>query len=117
MRKGALLVLLSALVFAGYVFYSLLGVEPVKVEQSRMVRSGDRILVEGELRNTGEDIGAIDVEVRYFDRSGHSIARDNVAISSLKHGDTAKFRSVPRRLEGAAEFSIYLNHGRNPYGN
>jgi hypothetical protein len=116
-RRGAILVLVGSLLFVAYVFYSLFGVEPVKVAQSRMVRSGDQVFVEGELHNTGEDVGAIDVEVRYFDRSGHSLARDDVAIGSLKSGAGAKFKSVPRHLVDAAEFSIYLNHGRNPYGN
>ena len=117
MRRGAILVLVGSLLFVAYVFYSLMGVEPVKVAQSRMVHSGDQVFVEGELQNTGADIGAIDVEVRYFDSGGHSLARDNVTISSLKSGAGAKFKSVPRHLDEAAEFSIYLNHGRNPYGN
>jgi hypothetical protein len=117
MRRSAILILAGSILFAGYVFYSLLGVEPVKVAQSRLVHSGDQVFVEGELRNTGEDVGAIDVEVRYFDRGGHSLASDKVQVGSLKSGAAAKFRSAPRHLDDAAEFSIYLNHGRNPYGN
>ena len=108
---------IGALGFVGYVFYALLGVEPVKVAHSRMVRSGNQVFVEGELRNAGKDTGPLDVEVRYFDRSGHSLAKDDVAIDGLKAGGVANFRSVPRQLDEAAEFSIYLNHGRNPYGN
>ena len=117
MRRGAMLVTIGALAFAGYVFYALLGVEPVKVAHSRMVRSGQQVFVEGELRNTGEDTGPLEVEVRYFDRGGHSLGKDEVAIDGLKGGGVANFRSAPRQLEEAVDFSIYLNHGRNPYGN
>ena len=112
-----MLVTIGALAFVGYVFYALLGVEPVKVAHSRMVRSGTQVFVEGELRNTGKDTGPMDVEVRYFDRGGRSLAEDEVAIDGLKSGGVASFRSAPRQLDEAAEFSIYLNHGRNPYGN
>ncbi len=117
MRTGALIVLLGALCFAGYVFYSLLGVEPVKVKEARLVRGGDRVLVEGDLRNTGDDTGPIQVEVRYFDRDGHSIGKEIVSIDGLHRGATAHFKTPPRPNQGIADFSIYLNHGRNPYGN
>jgi len=117
MRKGAFIVLLGAICFAAYVFYSLTGVEPVKVADTRLVRSGDRVSVEGEVRNTGEDTGPLQLEVRYFDRNGHSIGKDVVSMDGLRHGDAAHFRSSARPDDGVADFSIYLNHGRNPYGN
>lgn len=117
MKKGAILVLLGALCFAAYVFYSLLGVEPVKVAATRLIRSGDSVSVEGEVRNTGEATGPIEVEVRYFDRNGHSLGKDTVSVDGMSSGAAAHFKSPPRQMEGVADFSIYLNHGRNPYGN
>jgi len=117
MRKGTIIVLLGALCFAGYVFYSSAGAEPVKVGDTRLVRSGDRVLVEGEVRNTGDDTGPLQIEVRYFDRDGHSIGKDVVSIDGLRRGAAAPFKSSPRPDDGVADFSIYLNHGRNPYGN
>jgi hypothetical protein len=117
MRKATIVVVLGALCFAGYVFYSLVGAEPVKVTDTRLVRSGNEVLVEGEVRNTGDDTGPIDVEVRYFDRDGHSIGKDVVSMDGLRHGAAAHFKSSPRPDNGVADFSIYLNHGRNPYGN
>ena len=42
MRKGGVILLLGALCFAAYVLYSLTGVEPVKVADTRLVRSGNR---------------------------------------------------------------------------
>jgi len=117
MRKGAIIVLLAALCFGAYVLYSLTGVEPVKVAGTRLIRSGDRVSVEGDLRNTGDDTGPLQLEVRYFDRDGHSIGKDVVSMEGLHHGAATHFKSSPRHDDGVADFSIYLNHGRNPYGN
>ena len=117
MRKSAITILLVALCFAAYVFYSLIGVEPVKVADTRLVRSGDRVSVEGEVRNTGDDTGPLQLEVHYFDRDGHSIGKDVVSMDGLRHGAAAHFKSSTRPDDGVADFSIYLNHGRNPYGN
>ena len=117
MRKGAIIVLLAALFFAAYVLYSLTGVEPVKVADTRLIRSGDRVSVEGEVRNTGDDTGPLELEVRYFDHDGHSIGKDVVSMDGLRHGAATHFKSSPRHDDGVADFSIYLNHGRNPYGN
>jgi hypothetical protein len=117
MRKGATIVLLVALCFGAYVFYALLGVEPIKVAGSRLIRSGDEVSVEGDLHNTGGDAGPIDVEVRYYDRSGHALGTDKVAVDGLRSGAESHFKSTPRKVDGVADFSIYLSHGRNPYGN
>src|ERR1700688_4842665 len=117
MRKSAITVLLVALCFVAYVFYSLTGVEPVKVADSRLVRSGNRVSVEGEGRNTGDDTGPLQLEVRYFDRDGHSIGKDVVSMDGLRHGAATHFKSSARPDDGVADFSLYLNHGRNPYGN
>jgi hypothetical protein len=117
MRKSAIVVLVAALCFAAYIFYSLTGVEPVKVAGSRLVRSGDRVSVEGEVRNTGDDTGPLELEVRYFDRNGHALGKDVVSMGRLRHGAASHFKSSPRPDDGVADFSIYLNHGRNPYGN
>ncbi|MGA7873814.1 MAG: FxLYD domain-containing protein [Candidatus Binatus sp.] len=117
MRKGALIVLLGGLCFAGYVFYSLVSTEPVKVADTRMVRSGGQVSVEGEVRNTGNDTGPFQVEIHYFDRDGRASGKDVVSIDGLRGGAVTHFRSSPRPDLGVADFSIYLNHGRNPYGN
>ena len=117
MRRGAIIVPLIALCFCAYVLYSLFGVEPIKVAGSRLIRSGDEVSVEGDLRNTGADAGPIEVEVRYFDRGGHAIGTDKVAVDRLRSGAESHFKSTPRKDDGVADFSIYLNHGRNPYGN
>ena len=117
MRKGAIIVLLAAIGFGAYVFFALVTVEPIKVAGTHLIRSGDEVSVEGELHNTGADAGPIEVEVRYYDRSGRAIGNDKVAVEGLRSGAESRFQSARRRLDGVADFSIYLNHGRNPYGN
>ena len=72
--------------------------------------------VEGEVRNTGDDTGPLQVEVHYFDRDGRSIGQDVVSMDGLRHGATVHFKRPPRADDDVADFSIYLNHGRNPYG-
>src|SRR5579862_7192320 len=117
MRKGAIIVLLAAIGFGVYVFFALVTVEPIKVAGTHLIRSGDEVSVEGELRNTGADAGPIEVEVRYYDRGGRSIGNDKVSVGELRGGAGSHFQSARRKLDGVADFSIYLNHGRNPYGN
>lgn len=117
MRKGAIIVVLAAVGFALYVFFSLASVEPIKVADTHLIRSGDEVSVEGDLHNTGGDAGPLEIEVRYYDRSGHAIGNDKVTLEGLRSGAQSHFRSTNRKLDGVADFSIYLNHGRNPYGN
>ena len=95
MRKGAIIILLAALCFAAYVLYSLTGVEPVKVGDTRLIRSGNEVSVEGDVRNTGDDTGPLQVEVRYFDRDGHSIGKDVVSMDGLRRGATMGSRTFP----------------------
>jgi len=97
MRKSAIVVLLGALCFAGYVFYSLIGAEPVKVGDTRLVRSGDQVSVEGVVRNTGDDTGPIQVEVHYFDRDGHAVGKDVVSVDGLHRGAAARSEKKMKR--------------------
>jgi hypothetical protein len=73
--------------------------------------------VEGQVRNTGDASGPVEVEVRYFDANGHGIGKDTVSIGSMRRDAATTFKSPARQLDGVADFSIYLNHGKNPYGN
>ncbi|HEY6417489.1 MAG TPA: FxLYD domain-containing protein [Candidatus Binataceae bacterium] len=117
MRKGTLLILLGATAFVGLVFYLLANVEPVKVVASRLETKGASVVVQGEIKNTGPDVGPIDLDIRFYDRGGRNLGEDKVQVGGLKSGAAAKFSSRPLELSGATGFSIYLNHGRNPYGN
>jgi hypothetical protein len=117
MRKSSVIILLGAAAFAGWVFYSLDRVEPIHVVASHLEHQGADVFVAGKLENDGPNQGPVDVEVRYYDKSGRTLGSDKVAVGPLKRGAAASFRSPARAIDGVADYSIYLNHGRNPYGN
>jgi hypothetical protein len=116
MRRSTIIVLIVVVGFVSWMFFALLHAEPVKVT-SRLERSGDTVSVEGELVNSGDASGPVTVEVRYYNESGATIARDTLNLRALAKGGSEGFQSPSRSLPGVASYSIYLNHGRNPYGN
>ena len=109
--------LASALAFVGFVFYSLISVEPVKVVQSHLERDGNHVFVTGQVRNTADRARAIELEVHYFDRNGRALGQDTLTLDGLEAGAVRDFKSPPRTINGVDDFSIYMNNGRNPYGN
>jgi len=117
MRKSTVVILIVAIAFVAFVFYSLVRVEPVRVISSRLERSGAMVFVDGSLRNTGPDLGQVEVEVHYYDANGRALGQDKIVVAEMKKGAEARFATPPRMLGDVSEFSIYLNHGRNPYGN
>jgi hypothetical protein len=117
MRRSTIILLVVATGFAVFVFYSLWRVEPVKVVSSGLQHADGKVFVVGELRNTGAKSGPLDLEVHYYDSAGHQIGRDKIVVGGMRRGAETKFRTPERSLPGVSEFSIYLNHGRNPYGN
>ena len=117
MRPGRTIGIIAAIGFAGFVFYSLLHTEPVKVVMPRLERTGSSESIAGAVENTSSSEQAIDLEIRYYDPHGRQIATDNVKMDHLGSGETRKFAGPPRMLPDGASYSIYLNHGRNAYGN
>jgi hypothetical protein len=117
MKRGGWIMLVGGLAFAGFVFHSLVTVEPVRVVQSRLLRDGDRVYVAGVVRNTGASTRAIDLEVHYYDGNGRPLGQDTIIVNGLAAGAVRDFRSPPHIIAGVADFSIYMNNGRNPYGN
>lgn len=117
MRISTVLTLAGAALFVSYVFYSLETVEPVHVVQSRLEHVAGGVFVDGEVRNTGSKDRTIDLEVHYFDPTGRALGQDTLKLADLPPGRTKVFRTPPHMADGVSEFSIYLNHGRDPYGN
>jgi hypothetical protein len=117
MRKGTLFMLLAAMAFAATVFVLLTRAQPVKVIDSHFEREGDRVFVSGDLRNTGAQPATLDLEIHYYDSAGRALGEDRMQIGPLEAGAERHFRG-PAHVPGAiANFSLYLNEGRNPYGN
>lgn len=117
MRKGTLVILLGAIAFVAIVFVLLVRNEPVKVVESRLVRHGAEVSVEGRLRNSGSDAGPLDLEVRYYAINGDALGEDVLKIKPLRAGSEQTFHTPSHDLAAVRSYSIYLNHGRNPYGN
>ncbi len=112
-----MVILLVALGFAGIVASLLARSEPVKMVESHLVRNGSEVFVEGRLRNTGSDAGPLDLEVRYYAVNGDALGEDVLKIKPLRAGAEEAFQTPSHNLAAAGSYSIYLNHGRNPYGN
>jgi hypothetical protein len=115
-RTSWLLLALSA-AFASLVFYSLLEAEPVRVTASHLEHRDGQVYVQGEVTNKGATVRAIDLEVHYYDSRGRLLSDDTLELDHLRPGEIRRFRSPPRSSAEVNDFSILLNHGRNPYGN
>lgn len=118
MRKGSIIILLVSAGFVVLVFVLLMRANPVKVVKDRLIRRGGRVYVAGELLNTSSHrTGWMDLEVHYYDRGGRPLGEDTLHVSPLKAGAEKPFRSPAHDLGTVADYSLYLNHGRDPYGN
>jgi hypothetical protein len=117
LRIGRVAGLLVAAGFVGFVAYSLLWSEPVKVLHPRLEHSTDGAFVSGAVENSGSAEESVSLEVRYYDGNGHQVASDTINLDKLSIGATRDFSAPIRKLPPDASYSIYLNHGRNPYGN
>ena len=117
MKLARIVGVAAAVGFIGYVSYSLLQNEPMKVLHPHLQRTAGGGYVAGAIRNSGEADQSVSLEIRYYDRGGRSIGTDTVALDHVGSGATREFAAPPRNLPPDASYSIYLNHGRNPYGN
>jgi hypothetical protein len=117
MRVSRIAGLAIAAAFAGFVIYSLLQTEPVKVLHPQLQHTGDGGYVSGAVENTGAAEESVSLEIRYYDAGGHQVGSDTVTLNEIGNGATRDFSGPIRKLPPDASYSIYLNHGRNPYGN
>jgi hypothetical protein len=117
MRISKIAILVLCLAFAGWVFHALRSAEPVRVVETSLQHVDGGVFVQGKIQNTGPDTGPVAIEVRYYDDSGRAVGQDKIVVDHLPQGLVASFRTPARAIDRAASFSLYLNHGRNPYGN
>ena len=116
-RKSSLMVFVLVAGFTLFLIHSLFNVSPISVIGSHLEREGGRVFITGELRNTSDRPAAIDLEVHYFDRTGRAIGQNTMSLDAIAAGGVREFKTPAIVLNGVADFSLYLNHGRNPYGN
>jgi hypothetical protein len=117
MRRTTILVGVIAVLFVGFVFYSLARVEPLKVRGERLEHLGDRVVVRGTITNTGPDIPQAGLAVRLFDASGHQVVRQSLSLGRLSAGQSRSFSSPPYAASGVEKFTIQVDRGNNMYGN
>ena len=117
MRRDTLFTLLGALAFVAIVFALLGRAQPVKVLDTHFERHGDALYVSGDLRNTGTHPATMDLEIHYYDRAGRPLGEDRIQVGPMKSGAEEHFRGPAHQVGGIQDFSLYLNQGRNPYGN
>ena len=113
MFGGALLVLL----FLGYFLWALRSEETFQVVEKKIEHTDNGVVVSGEVYNASASPTSLNVEVSFFDSRGRELSKETVTLNSLDSGGRATFRTQPKQLPDVKDYTIYLNTGRNMYGN
>jgi hypothetical protein len=121
-REGAhpqrtLLWLAVLIVFAAYLIWALRAEEVFQVTTKKLEYTDSGVLVSGEIRNMATTAPAVNVEVTFFDAQGRQLSKEVVTLNNLEAGATAMFRTHPKMLADVKDYTIYINAGRNMYGN
>jgi hypothetical protein len=121
-REGArmqrtLLWLAVVSVFAAYLIWALRGEEIFQVANKKLEYTNAGVVVSGEIRNTTAAASAANIEVTFFDAQGQQLSKEVVTLNNLEAGATAAFHTHPKMLTDVKDYTIYVNTGRNMYGN
>jgi hypothetical protein len=104
-------------ILVGYFFWALQAEEVFRVVSKKLEQTDAGVVVSGEVHNTTTSASAINVEVTLFNDRGQKLSEETVALTDVPSGGTASFRTQPKRLAGVKDYTIYVNTGRNMYGN
>ncbi|MBI3248080.1 MAG: hypothetical protein HYZ50_16370 [Deltaproteobacteria bacterium] len=77
----------------------------------------DGVVVSGEIYNASPVPASVNVEVSFFDPTGRQLANEVVTLNDVAVGAAAAFRTQPKNLPQVKNYSVYVNTGRNMYGN
>lgn len=105
------------LLFAGYMFWALRAEETFRVVTKKLERTEAGVVVSGEVYNTSASVGSVNVEVSFFNSDGRKVADETIVLENLPAGALAPFHTQPKMFADVRNYSIYLNAGRNMYGN
>lgn len=103
--------------FMGYFFWALRAEEVFRVVTKKLEQTDAGVIVSGEVHNTTTSTSAINVEVTLFNHRGQKLSEETVTLTDVQAGGTASFRTQPKRLTDVKDYTIYVNTGRNMYGN
>jgi hypothetical protein len=111
------LIVLGAAVFCVAVLFALYNAEPVEVAKSHLEQSGGQVYIAGQVHNRSDSTRTVKLELHYYDGGGHALGLDTLNLESLPAGSIRDFHGPAHEAGTIADYSIYLNEGRNPYGN
>ena len=111
---GWLIVLVA---FLGYFVWALQSEEVFRVVNKKLEQTPSGVVVSGEVLNTAAAATGVNVEVTFFDHQGRQLTQETVALDHLAAGATAPFRTQPKLLTNVKDYTIFVNTGRNMYGN
>ncbi len=117
MRRATLILLVVSLGFCIFVFYSLLHLEPLEIKGDHLLRMGNLVVVSGRVINSSSRAQTAALKVQLYDRAGHRLAAQEVALGRLAPGQSVAFSSRPIDASAAENFTIQVDHGTNMYGN
>jgi hypothetical protein len=116
-KNRTLLWLAMLALFAGYLIWALRAEEVFRVVSNKLEHTDAGIVVSGEIHNSAAAAPSVNVEVTFFDDNGRQLTKEVITVSNLAAGATTSFRTQPQRLSDVQDYTIYVNTGRNMYGN
>jgi hypothetical protein len=116
-RKRTLGWLVVLAVFLGYFVWALQSEEVFRVVSKKLEQTPSGLVVSGEVLNTTAAANGVNIEVTFFDQQGRQLTQETVTLDHLAAGATAPFRTQPKLLSNVKDYTIFVNTGRNMYGN
>ena len=104
-------------VFLGYFAWALQSEEVFRVVNKKLEQTPNGLVVSGEVLNTAATASGVNIEVTFFDHQGRQLTQETVTLDHLAAGATAPFRTPPKLLTNVKDYTIFVNTGRNMYGN
>jgi hypothetical protein len=104
-------------ILVGYFFWALQAEEVFRVVSKKLEQTDAGVVVSGEVHNTTTSASAINVEVTLFNQRGQKLSEETVTLSNVQAGSTVPFRTQPKQITDVKDYTIYVNTGRNMYGN
>ena len=104
-------------VFVAYLIWALRAEEAFQVTDKKLEYTDSGVIVSGEIRNTAATTATVNVEVTFLGAQGRQLGKETVTLPNLEAGATAAFRTQPKMLPEVKDYTIYVNTGRNMYGN
>lgn len=103
--------------FVGYFFWALQSEEVFRVVSKKLEQTDAGVVVSGEVHNTTASPSAINVEVTLFNQRGQKLSEETVTLENVQAGGTVSFHTQPKQVAEVKDYTIYVNTGRNMYGN